>query len=205
MTLQLLRGLSRFKHEHFPELKEHYQRLMAEGQRPHTLFIGCADSRVLPDQLTDSKAGDLFVVRNVGNLVPPYETAEGYHGVSAAIEFAVGVLEVKDIVVCGHSHCGAISGLYRPPKFRSHHLEKWLELARPAMIEGVTECSEEILRRTEQRSIVLQLDHILTFPLVKERVESGAVALHGWHYIIETGTVQIFDIASGSFKALGEY
>lgn len=203
MTLQLLRGLTRFKREHFPELREHYQRLIAEGQRPHTLFIGCADSRVVPDQLTDSRAGDLFVVRNVGNLVPPYETAEGYHGVSAAIEFAVGVLEVRDVVVCGHSHCGAISALYRPASFRSHHLDKWLELARPAMIEGVEECSGEILRRTEERSIVLQLDHLLTFPIVKERVEDGRVALHGWHYVIEDGTVRILDVEAGIFKALG--
>jgi carbonic anhydrase len=199
VTDQLLKGLTRFRREFFPALEEHYQKLIESGQRPHTLFIGCADSRVLPTKLTDSQPGDLFVVRNVGNLVPPYEAAEGYHGVSAAIEFAVGVLDVRDIVVCGHSHCGAINSLYKPPPYHSAHIDKWLELAKPAMLDG--EVTDDLLRRTEQRSIILQLDHIMTFPVVRERVESGSLALHGWHYIIEDGAVFILDFASGKFSA----
>lgn len=202
MTHQLLKGLTRFKREYFPALEEHYQRLIAENQRPHTLFIGCADSRLVPSKLTDSQPGDLFVVRNVGNLVPPFESSEGFHGVSAAIEFAVGVLEVRDIVICGHSHCGAIQALYEPPKYRSAHIEKWLELAQPAMVDG--EMSGDLLRRTEQRSIILQLDHLLTFPVVHERVEAGALGLHGWYYVIEDGEVYILDVTSGEFKRHGE-
>jgi len=111
MSQQLVEGLQRFRRESFPKFREHYQRLVDEGQSPNTLFIGCADSRVVPDLLTSTLPGDLFVVRNVGNVVPPFEIGGGYHGVSAGIEFATVVLEVKDIVICGHSHCGAIRAL----------------------------------------------------------------------------------------------
>ena len=142
MSQQLVEGLQRFRREYFPKFREHYQRLVDEGQSPNTLFIGCADSRVVPDLLTSTLPGDLFVVRNVGNLVPPFEIGGGFHGVSAGIEFATLVLEVKDIVVCGHSHCGAIRALYTPPRDDAPHISKWLELARPAMIG--TEMTDDV-------------------------------------------------------------
>jgi carbonic anhydrase len=200
MPHQLVEGLRRFRRECFPKLREHYQRLVEVGQSPNTLFIGCADSRVVPDLLTSTLPGDLFVVRNVGNLVPPFELGGGYHGVSAGIEFATLVLEVKDIVVCGHSHCGAIRALFKPPLQDAPHTSKWLELARPALRE--TELTEDNLRRTEMRSIVLQVERLLTFPMVRERVERGDLCLHGWYYVIEEGRVLGLDIASGEFSPL---
>ena len=200
MPHQLVEGLQRFRREYFPKFREHYQRLVADGQSPNTLFIGCADSRVVPDLLTSTLPGDLFVVRNVGNLVPPFEVGGGYHGVSAGIEFATLVLEVKDIVVCGHSHCGAIRALYTPPREDAPHISKWLELARPAMIG--TELTDDVLRRTEMRSIVLQVERLLTFPTVRERVERGDLCLHGWYYVIEEGSVLGLDIATGEFHPL---
>jgi carbonic anhydrase len=197
---QLLEGLQRFRRESFPRFREHYQRLVDEGQRPNTLFIGCADSRVVPDLLTSTLPGDLFVVRNVGNLVPPFEIGGGYHGVSAGIEFATLVLEVKDIVICGHSHCGAMRALYGPLRDDAPHISKWLELARPAMVAG--EPTPDVLRRTEMRSIALQVTRLMTFPIVRERVERGELCLHGWYYVIEEGRVLGLDIASGEFHPL---
>lgn len=198
MPHRLLEGLKRFQRDRFPLYREHYERLVAEGQRPGTLFIGCSDSRVVPDVLTDSRPGELFVARNVGNFVPPFAPDADFHGTSAAIEFATVVLEVTDIVVCGHSHCGAIRALYEPLPHDTPHITRWLELGREAMLEG--ELSPELLRATERRSVALQLSRLLTFPMVQERVEAGTLSLHGWHYIIEDGRVAILDVAAGEFR-----
>jgi carbonic anhydrase len=198
MPHRLLEGLQRFRREQFPRYREHYRRLVAEGQRPGTLFIGCSDSRVVPDLLTDSAPGELFVARNVGGFVPPFEPDQGFHGTSAAIEFATLVLGVTDIVVCGHSHCGAIRTLYQPLPDHTPHIDRWLELGREAALdEG--DVDEPLLRRTEQRSVVLQLSRLLSYPMVSERVEAGTLSLHGWHYVIEEGSVAILDVASGEF------
>lgn len=198
MPHRLIEGLRRFRSEYFPAYREHYQRLVQEGQKPTTLFIGCSDSRVVPDLITDSLPGDLFIVRNVGALVPPFETDQGYHGVSAGIEYAVLTLGVTDIVVCGHTHCGAMRALYGPPNPAAPHVTKWLELAQDARVDGPV--TEENLRATEQRAIALQLERLMTFPMVAERVERGAVSLHGWHYVIEEGRVDVLDVAAGAFR-----
>jgi carbonic anhydrase len=186
-----LRGLRHFRQEYFPKYKEQYRRLVDEGQHPTTLFIGCADSRVVPHLLTGSAPGEFFILRNVGNIVPPFDPSQGYHGTAAGIEFAVLSLSVKNTVVCGHSHCGAIRALYEPLEQGTVHLEKWLDLARAAVLP--TTVSPEALARTEQRSVILQLEHLLTYPMVRERVEQGALYLHGWHYVIEDGVVQVLD------------
>ena len=198
MPDRLIEGLRRFRREDFPAYREHYERLVQEGQKPTTLFIGCSDSRVVPDLITGSMPGDLFIVRNVGNIVPPFEEDAGHHGVSAAIEFAVLVLGVSDIVVCGHTHCGAIRALYEAPNAASPHVTRWLELALDARLDEPL--SEAMLRRTEQRSVALQLERLLTFPMVAERVERGQVSLHGWHYVIEEGRVDVLDVEAGRFR-----
>lgn len=200
MPNRLLDGLRRFRREHFPAYREHYQRLVEEGQQPTTLFIGCSDSRVVPDLITGAMPGELFIVRNVGNLIPPFEPDAGYHGVSAGIEFAVLSLGVTDIVVCGHTHCGAIRALYDPPNESSPHVTKWLELAHGARIDEPL--SEDVLRRTEQLSVAIQLEHLLTFPMVAERVERGDISLHGWHYVIEEGRVEVLDVEAGIFRPI---
>jgi carbonic anhydrase len=192
-----LKGLRRFKEEYFPRYETEYRQLAAEGQHPNTLFIGCSDSRVLPNLLMGTSPGELFIVRNVGNIVPPFAPELGYHGTCAAIEFAVLNLHVKDIVVCGHSHCGAIRALYNPPLAGTTHLAKWLELAQDATLPDTL--SEDALRRTEQRSIVLQLERLMSYPMVRENVEKGELFLHGWHYMIEEGEVSILDVQSGKF------
>jgi carbonic anhydrase len=201
MPKRLLEGLERFRREHFPRYREHYRMLVSEGQKPSTLFIGCSDSRVVPDVLTDSMPGELFVVRNVGNFVPPYEADSGHHGVSAAIEFATVVLGVTDIVVCGHSHCGAIRALYEPIQGATMHVERWLDLGRAALLDEPV--SEAVLRRTEARSVALQLTRLVEFPTVRERVEQGTLSLHGWHYYIEDGRVEVLDVSRGEFTLDG--
>ncbi len=198
MPNRLVEGLRRFRREQFPAYREHYQRLVEEGQKPTTLFIGCSDSRVVPDLITDSRPGELFIVRNVGALVPPFEPDAGFHGVSAGIEFAVLNLGVTDIVVCGHTHCGAIRALYDPPNEASPHVTRWLELAHDARIDEPL--TEAVLRRTEQRSIAIQLARLMTFPMVAERVERGDVSLHGWDYVIEEGRVDVLDVEEGVFR-----
>ncbi len=200
MPEHLIDGLRRFRRDVFPRYRDHYRRLVAEGQRPGTLFIGCADSRVVPTLLTDAGPGELFILRNIGGLVPPFEADDGYHGTSAGIELATLQLGVKDIVVCGHSHCGAIATLYRPIDERTAHISRWLELARPARLDGCVD--EDVLRRTEQRSVAVQLERLLTYPAVRERVEAGDLCVHGWYYVIEEGSVLSLDVASGAFRPL---
>ena len=197
MPQNLIERLRRFRSDYFPQHESHFRDLVAHGQNPSILFIGCSDSRLVPHLLTGTGPGDLFLVRNVGALVPPYDGSTGYHGTCAAIEFAVLNLNVHEIVVCGHSHCGGIRALYEGVSHEAVNLRSWLELAREAVLPA--EMSEETLRRTEERSIVLQLERLMDYPMVRSRVEAGKLFLHGWHYVIEHGEVHVFDLASGRF------
>ena len=205
MPEHLIEGLQRFRRDTFPLYREHYRRLVEEGQRPSTLFIGCADSRVVPDLLMDTGPGELFIVRNVGAFVPPFEPDSGYHGTSAGIEYAVLNLRVTDIVVCGHTHCGAIQALYAPPDPETPHIQKWLELGRSARVEReepVGPPSRETLLRTEKRSVALQLERLMTYPMVRDRVETSELSLHGWLYFIEEGQIQALDVDRQAFVPL---
>lgn len=197
MDDDLLRRLRRFETRFFPRYRDAYRQLVAQGQHPRTLFIGCSDSRIVPYLLTGSGPGDLFVARNVGNLVPPWDATHGYHGTVAAVEFAVIKLGIRDIVVCGHSHCGAVRALYEDPIEGAPHMNRWLELARPAALPIAP--TDEVLRRTEQRSIVLQLERLMDYPMVAPRVRDGELFLHGWHYLLEDGKVLVLDVLSGAF------
>lgn len=198
MPDHIIRRLRRFQTRYFPRLRRQFQTLVDEGQHPTVLFIGCSDSRVVPYLLMDSGPGELFVVRNVGSLVPPFDASHGYHGTGAAIEYAVLNLGVREIIVCGHSHCGAIRALYGELPAEARHMAKWLELAREAVLPVTL--SEEALRRTEQRSIALQLERLMSYPMVQQRVQAGELFLRGWHYLIETGKVLVLDVASGKFE-----
>ena len=197
MPDELLARLRRFHDHTFPGVQEQFQNLVAEGQHPTILFIGCSDSRLVPYLLTGTGPGELFIVRNVGAFVPPYDGSAGYHGTSAAIEFAVLNLKVSRIVVCGHSHCGGIRALYEEVDPRAQNLTAWLELGREAALP--VQVTPEALRRTEQRAVVLQLERLMGYPMVREQVEAKQLALHGWHYVIEEGEVHVFDVKSGEF------
>lgn len=185
----------------FPRFEDTWRRLVDEGQHPTTLFIGCSDSRVVPYLLMGCGPGELFLVRNVGNLIPPYDDA-ATHGSGAAIEFAVLNLKVRHIVVCGHSHCGAMRALYDPPPEEARHLRGWLTHASGAILPVMP--SPEALRRVEQRNVVLQLEHLMTYPMVRRGVEAGTLALHGWHYLIESGRVLVLDVERGAFEPVAQ-
>ena len=199
---ELLQRLRRFHLDEYPQYRERFQALVDDGQHPTTLFIGCSDSRLVPYLLTGAQPGELFLVRNVGAFVPPYDGSPGHHGTAAAIEFAVLSLNVSRIVVCGHSHCGAIKALYGEVSPEAQNLRRWLDLGREAMLP--VQPGPEALRRTEQRAVVLQLERLMNYPMVRARVEAGTITLHGWHYVIEEGEVHVFDVRTGGFVAASQ-
>lgn len=194
---ELLQRLRHFQSDYFPLHQQRFQDLVAQGQHPKTLFIGCSDSRLVPYLLTGAGPGELFIVRNVGALVPPYDGSRGLHGTMAAVEYAVLALQVERIIVCGHSHCGAIRAAYEGVPNEARALRSWLELLQEAVLP-VQACSEA-LRRTEERSVVLQLERLMDYPMVRREVEAGRLTLNGWHYVIEQGQVNVFDVKQGAF------
>ena len=205
----LIKGNRVFREVRFPEFEEDVAALVHSGQNPEILFIGCSDSRVTPDLMLDTKPGDMFILRNMGNFVPPYSHVRDFHGNSAAIEYAVSVLEVKHIIICGHSHCGACKSLYEAPKDpkRFVHMNKWLELGKKAkeytlLALGNTDDKELLYRTTERISILHQLENLVTFPEVAKRVREGSLTLHGWYYHIEDGSIEYYDGDACRFKPI---
>ncbi len=193
----LLLRLRDFHSDYFPRHQQRFQDLVSEGQHPKTLFIGCSDSRLVPYLLTGTAPGELFLVRNVGAFVPPYDGSHGLHGTTAAIEFAVLSLKVERIIVCGHSHCGAIKTAYEGAPEEAVALKAWLRLVEEALLP--VQPGPEVLFRTEQRAVVLQLERLMEYPFVRREVEAGRLVLHGWHYVIEEGEVHVFDAKQGAF------
>ncbi|MEZ4600381.1 MAG: carbonic anhydrase [Syntrophotaleaceae bacterium] len=203
---RLIAGFRRFQENYFRGDTELYDQLK-EGQQPSTLVIGCSDSRVDPAILMDSAPGDLFVVRNVANLVPPYEPDAGYHGVSAALEYAVRNLRVTHIIVLGHSQCGGIDSLMKGPKDGpGEFIGSWVGIAAPARDEVLERLSgksaEQRQRACEQAAILLSLDNLLTFPWVQQRAEQGDLFLHGWYFDMARGELLSYDAGSGAFRSL---
>lgn len=181
---------------------------LAKGQNPDTLFITCSDSRIDPNLLTRSKPGDLFILRNAGNIVPPHGAANG--GEAATIEFAVAALGVKDIIICGHSHCGAMKGLLQPETVASlPSVASWLSHAETTRrivrdnyrhLEG-----DRLVTATVEENVLVQLENLRTLPSVASRLVRGDLHLHGWVYKIETGEVFAYDKTSGQFVPLAQY
>jgi carbonic anhydrase len=192
-------GNELFKKIHFKRNEESFLELAQNGQNPKTLFIGCSDSRVIPDLIIQSSPGDLFVIRNVGNFVPPFRPDEDYHATATGIEYAVSVLNVSEIIICGHSHCGAISHLFEPVENPSLvHTKKWLDLGGKAksmalLSLGKNSDKEQLLRVTEKLSVITQIENLLTYPEVKKEVDNGTLHIYGWYYDIETGSIDYYD------------
>jgi len=195
---------------YFKKNKESLLELVKSGQSPKALFIGCSDSRVIPDLMLQTNPGDLFVLRNVGNFVPPYKPDEDFHATASGIEYAVSILKVQEIIICGHTHCGACKALYEPAEDPSLiHTKKWLELGENAkksaiLSLGANADKEELLRLTEKLSIINQIDNILTYPNVKKRFEEGDLHIHGWSYDIETGKIEYYNADTYEFLPLKE-
>ncbi len=193
---------------YFKKNKEALLNLVERGQSPKALFIGCSDSRVIPDLMVQSNPGDLFVIRNVGNFVPPYRPDEDFHATASGIEYAVSILEVEEIIICGHTHCGACKALYQTLEDPSLvHTKKWLELGESAKTSavlslGASAPKEDLLRLTEKLSVIKQIENLLTYPVVKKRFEKGNLSIHGWYYDIETGYIEYYNADSYEFLPL---
>lgn len=203
---RLMQGYQQFRDVSFPDKRELFEKLAA-GQSPHSLIITCADSRVIPEIFTSSEPGELFVCRNVGAIVPPYSQFTG--GVSAAIEYAVAVLGVANVVVCGHSDCGAMKATMNPDGMVDlPAVNAWLRHAHVAkhVVDSNYCCDskEESLVALTEENVVAQIDHLMTHPSVAARVSAGALRLHGWVYDIETGCIKAYSTAHRQFVPLGE-
>ena len=199
--LGLLKGVEKFSHKVFQDNKSLFDGL-AGSQSPHTLFITCADSRVVPEMITQTEPGELFVCRNVGNIVPAYGEMMG--GVSAVVEYAVTVLKVSNVVICGHTDCGAMKGLLNPESTKDlPTVETWLRNAQAAKstVFARKVGDDEILQATIEENVRLQLDHIRTHPSV--RANSG-ITLQGWVYNIGDGSVTVLDETENRFLPLAD-
>lgn len=206
---KLLHGFRSFRENYFAGDSELFEQLK-HGQRPKALVIACSDSRVDPALLTACDPGDIFVIRNIANLVPPYEPDSRHHGVSAAIEYAVNCLKVEHVIILGHSDCGGIHALMERTADRpaGEFLEAWLDLAEPAkqaVCRQLQTSSDTTRHRAcEEASLVLMLENLLSFPWVGEKVERGRLKLHAWYFHIATGRLFGFDRQSNEFHVLTE-
>ncbi|MDH4583909.1 carbonic anhydrase [Pseudomonas sp. BN415] len=201
----IVEGLQRFRDEVFPQQEELFKKL-AHEQKPRAMFITCADSRIVPELITQSSPGDLFVTRNVGNVVPPYGQMNG--GVSTAIEFAVMALGVHHIIICGHSDCGAMKAVMDPQTLeRMPTVKAWLRHAEVAKVVVQENCgcaNHESLGVLTEENVVAQLDHLRTHPSVAARLASGQLFIHGWVYDIETSVIKAYDAEQGRFRTIGD-
>ncbi len=207
---RFIEGITRFQKQHFGDQAELAEELK-KGQKPQALLIGCSDSRVDPALLTNCAPGDLFIVRNVANLVPPYEQHGGYHGVSSALEYAVCFLEVTDIIVMGHSQCGGIGGLIQMAEGGTvgEFVGTWVNIAAPARDKVLKELAdkppEEQARACEKEAILVSLKNLQSFPWVKDRIAQGKLQLHGWYYNLQSGQLMYYNQLSGEFEVLVEH
>ena len=194
---KLLGGVSHFQKHVYPEHRDLFEEL-ALGQRPDALFITCADSRIDPCLLTQTRPGQLFICRVIGNIVPPFPDALG--GVSATIEYAAGVLRVPTIIVCGHTDCGVMRGALNPEALVDFpHVQSWLGYAEVDHRDPAP--TPETLRTLAERNVATQLRNLRSHPAVAERLKEGDLALHGWFYQIGPGTVTEWDEESQTFLA----
>ena len=204
---QLYKGVKKFKETYFPKEEALFKRL-AEGQSPDILFFSCSDSRIDPNIITQSKPGKLFIVKNVGNIVPSCSPQWKKSGAAAAIEYAMVFMKITDIIVCAHSDCGAMKALYMDAESfkESPHLKEWIDTAQPVRdrIErlnnklSLTERNE----LTAKEHVIVQLKNLKTFPVVTQALEAGKLNLHGWYYDIGPGTVHAYNETKNAFEEI---
>ena len=188
---ELTAGYRRFRADHWPTARAEYETLATKGQKPHTLIVACSDSRADPALIFDAKPGELFVVRNVANLVPPYEPDGKLHGVSAALEFGVKVLGVKRIVVMGHAHCGGVNAmLHGAPDSCADFVAPWVAQGTPVVRHVAETVEPDQLERAAEEAIVrLSIRNLRTFPWIAEREAKGELHLSGLHFGIAEGAL----------------
>lgn len=206
---KLFKGVVDFRESEFEKHKYLFSSL-ANKQSPHTLFIGCSDSRVVPSLITSTDPGELFIIRNIANIVPQYRDSADMLATTSAIEYAVQVLKVKTIVVCGHSNCGGCSAAGIVEKLDNiPHVKKWVSSLKP-----VQEYVETIMKDKnhdddfhrewyfEQTNVVYQMNNLLTYPYISEKYNKGEITILGWYYIIETGEVYNYNPTNKEFEII---
>lgn len=209
MLEKLFQGVKEFQQEDFEKHRKLFESLY-NNQDPHTLFIGCCDSRVVPSMITRTAPGELFIIRNIANIVPPYKETEEFVSTIAAIEYALHKINIKNIVICGHSNCGGCEALYLEEEKTKDipNVKKWLELAGEVKkrVSKIVPANDIRARdwMTEQLNVVLQIEHLLTYPGVKKRVKEGSLNILGWHYIIQTGEIYNYSFEKRKFELLRE-
>ncbi len=202
---RLAEGYQSFLEGRFQTERSRYQKLAEKGQNPEIMLIGCCDSRVSPEVIFDAGPGEMFVVRNVANLVPPFESgSESYHGTSAAIEFGVNGLNVKHIVVLGHASCGGIKAFYdqAKPLSQGDFIRKWMSQIE-SVAQGLGASTGDYLadlKRLEMAVVEESLRNLMTFPFIRRRVESGEIELHGTYFGVATGLLFLRNPQTGEFK-----
>lgn len=197
---RLYEGIKKFQTNEFIPRQQFFEDL-GQNQNPHTLFIGCSDSRVVPSLITQTFPGELFVVRNIANLIPFYKKhSDTYLATTAAIEYAVNQMNVSNIIVCGHSNCGGCAALYQDKELKNlPHTRKWMELAHPVkkiVEEKIAKNKITLEQRsvfTEQLNIVEQMGHLLKYSYIKKRMKEGNINVMGWYYNIEKGEIYNYD------------
>jgi carbonic anhydrase len=203
----LIAGYRAFATERLPTEQLRYRDLAERGQSPEVMVIGCCDSRVSPEVIFDAGPGELFVVRNVANLVPPYAPDGEAHGVSAALEFGVQVLRVKHIVVLGHAQCGGIRALVQDsaPLSPGDFIGKWMSLLAPAL-DGTprrtSETPQDFITRVEKAAVKRSIENLMTFPCISILAERGKLHLHGAYFGVARGSLSVLDRATGEFRAV---
>jgi carbonic anhydrase len=205
---KLIEGVHKFRAEEFGRYRKLFRKLAQQGQNPHTLFITCSDSRVLAELITQSQPGDLFVVKNVGNIVPPASVTGSTNSTAAAIEFAVEVLRVSDLVVCGHSQCGAMDALMQDrPLQHMPNLSEWLRVAEPVrriIQKEYKHLTNDMDRTTAaaEENVLLALENLHSYPAVQKRLADGTLHLHGWFFKIASAELLAFDPEANQFLPL---
>ena len=212
MVNSLLNGFQNFKKKYFSNESDFFAKLVKNGQAPKTMIISCSDSRVDPAILFNTKPGDLFVVRNVANLVPPFEEDDMYHGVSSALEYAVKTLKVQDIIILGHSHCGGISALCSfckkeaekqnsKVKNETEFIENWVKISKDALIDlDFSKWPGETQQMAEQLSIKNSLNNLKSFPWISKLLDEKKLEIHGWWFDMENAKLWHFIEENNSFE-----
>lgn len=199
---RLIAGYHRFRANQWPERRATYERLAEQGQSPRALVVACSDSRVDPTMIFDAAPGELFTVRNVANLIPPYEPDAAFHATSAALEFGVRVLQVPDLIVMGHAMCGGIHALLNGvPKEAGDFLAGWIRIAERAKQRALACAPADPQTACELEAVRLSLENLRTFPWVEERVQAGRLRLHGAMYGVRSGVLSMLG-ADGTFSAV---
>ncbi|HUX61619.1 MAG TPA: carbonic anhydrase [Ignavibacteriaceae bacterium] len=204
---KMIEGILEFREKDFEEYRSLFEGL-GRKQNPHTLFIGCSDSRIVPNLITKTLPGELFMIRNIANIVPKYRQSKEFLATTSAIEYAVQILNVENIVVCGHSNCGGCASLYFNDQDleKIPHTKKWLELAHPVRDLVIRQFpkKDDPTREwlTEQLNVVEQIKHLYSYPFISQKVEENKIKIFGWYYLIQSGEIFNFNESKHLFELI---